>query len=199
MSKRKKKPLNDPDRHSTTPGGLVRPTPPLEQHERGLTKQQVPATSPATQEHSPRDQSQQRTPELWQFIRDRIYQRFGLKGLMVVGILGLVILVWSNWDKAQTFPGVKQIATWISRPSIPKADPSRYAVVVALFENDEDRQQQRLVISALSEFKGIQVLTLERKISLHGADADAAERMGHQAAKEYLQGSGAEALRWGKY
>ncbi len=132
-----------------------------------------------------------------------VWKRIGWKGrvaLVLAGMLALVAPAWWHSDKLRNLPLIKQALTEPPPPlvPIPKADPSRYSVAVALFENDLERQHHTLVVSALTEFEGIQVLTIERAINPHGADNNAAEKAGHQKAKEFLRESGAQALVWGE-
>ena len=94
-------------------------------------------------------------------------------------------------------PLIYTVLDWLPRWAIPKADPNRFSVIVARLENDTNRQQERLIIEALKEFEGIQVLALDRTISQEGPFPEEAEKRGYENAQYYLQKSGASVLIWG--
>ena len=54
-----------------------------------------------------------------------------------------------------------------------------------------------MIVEALKEFKGIQVLVLDRTIPLIGPVPEDQERQGHEIARHYLKESGASVLIWG--
>ena len=60
------------------------------------------------------------------------------------------------------------VVTHFTRWPVPKADPNRYAIMVAHLENDPQAEHERLIIEALKEFEGVQTLSLDRTISLEG-------------------------------
>jgi len=86
---------------------------------------------------------------------------------------------------------------YLSRWPIPKADPNRFSILVAHLENDTNREYDRLIVEALKEFEGIQVLALDRTIPLEGPVPEEAEKGGHESARRYLKQSGASVLIWG--
>src|SRR2546425_1626856 len=105
MSKGKEKSLNDAAGDSTTPVVPGRSIPPVEQHEAGVPREKAREKSPAVQEQSPRDQSQQKAPGLMELIRDWIFRRYGWIGLIFLTILSLGLTGWWNWEKTKNRPG----------------------------------------------------------------------------------------------
>jgi tetratricopeptide (TPR) repeat protein len=159
------------------------------------------AQEPAGQTASEKKKEEEKAPDFlddpWKWVR----YKFGLPGLLGAALLVLVgFTVW-NWKRVRAIPGVGPLL--LRLVPIPKADPSKYSVAVALFENDPKGENHELVraglsTAALTTFQGIQVLNLERVISPRGADASAAEQAGHAKAREYLRKLGAQALIWGE-
>src|SRR5207244_3887990 len=68
---------------------------------------------------------------------------------------------------------------------------------VAHLENDVNGEYGRLIVEALKEFEGIQVLALDRTISLEGPVPEEEEKRGHESARRYLRQSGSSVLVWG--
>jgi tetratricopeptide (TPR) repeat protein len=69
---------------------------------------------------------------------------------------------------------------------------------VSHLDNDDDHNFEKLIIEALKEFKGVQVLRLDRLISLEGSYPEEMEKTGHKQAQEYLEKTGAHVLIWGR-
>jgi len=114
--------------------------------------------------------------------------RFGVHIATALIVLGLA---WWQWGTIRSLPGVSQ-------KSLPKADPKRFAVAIAHLENDPDHQHEILIVEALKDFEGVQILRFDRTISIsEGTQPEEAEKAGHDKAGEYLKESGADALIWG--
>jgi hypothetical protein len=92
----------------------------------------------------------------------------------------------------RTWPGSAWLKGWLTREKIPRADPQRFSILVANLENDSGRNYQRLIIEALKEFEGVQVLRLDRLIAVDGTDPKETAQRGHAAAQRFLKASGAE-------
>jgi tetratricopeptide (TPR) repeat protein len=138
-----------------------------------------------------------KTPGLVELIREKIFRRFGIPGLVVLALIAAAPFVWWQWDKISKLPGVAHVVTYFSRHAIPLADPNRFSVMVAHLENDTNREQERLIVEALKEFEGIQVLELDRTIPLKGPVPEKVEKQGHESALGYLKQSRASVLIWG--
>ena len=94
-------------------------------------------------------------------------------------------------------PLIHPVLDYLSRWPIPKADPNRFSILVAHLENDTNREYDRLIVEALKEFEGIQVLALDRTIPLKGPIPEEEEKRGYVSAHRYLTESGASVLIWG--
>ncbi|MBU4448626.1 MAG: hypothetical protein KKD99_08570, partial [Proteobacteria bacterium] len=79
-------------------------------------------------------------PDFYELIKKWIFDHFGIPGLAVLAFLAIAFYAYKNWDKIKTWPGVASVVTNISRWPVPKADPNRFAVLVAHLENDTQRE-----------------------------------------------------------
>ena len=136
-------------------------------------------------------------PTSWERIQRWVFRRFGVRGLIGLFFLVVAFYIYINWGNVSTLPGVAPIVEYLSRWSIPKADHDRFSVMVAHLENDANREHERMIVEALKEFEGIQVLVLDRSISLEGPVPEDMENQGHENARRYLKQSGASVLIWG--
>ena len=136
-------------------------------------------------------------PDLRTLLKQWIYQRYGFWGSVVLAILAAAGLTIWNWDKVKNLLGVSTFISWMSRKPLPKADPKRFAVAIAHLDNDKDRQYERLIVEALKEIQGVQILQFDRTIPLEGAQPEERVKAGHDKAREYLNESGAHILIWG--
>ena len=84
-----------------------------------------------------------------------------------------------------------------AREALPKAQQGRFTVAIARLENDDRRHVESLIVDALRELRGVQILRFDRMISLEGAVPEESELRGHQKAHTYLDQSGANVLIWG--
>ena len=129
--------------------------------------------------------------------RKWIYRRLGLKGLLGLAVLSVLVSAWWNWQKVQKQPVVADLVGLLSRKALPRADPQRFSIAVAHLENDNEGEKERLISEALQEFEGIQVLKIDRTLTLEGTLPEAAERAGQDQAQKYLEATGADILLWG--
>lgn len=138
-------------------------------------------------------------PDVIGLVRARLFARFGFWGLATLPIAGVILsgifYSWSQWDEVKKWPGVSVAIEYVTRDSIPKADPARFSVMVALLADDDAGEYAKLIAALLTEFDGIQTLQLDRTIKVQNPGEDAS---GHATAREYLQASGASILIWGR-
>jgi len=138
-------------------------------------------------------------PDIKEIVLKKLWRKFGIPGLVVITvILPVAFYILSHWNEVKTWPGIAFIVTSLSRQPIPKADPNRFTILVAHLENDTNRENEHLILDDLMEFKGIQVLSLDRTIPLEGLVPEEKEKRGHEIARRYLKQSGASVLLWGK-
>jgi tetratricopeptide (TPR) repeat protein len=136
-------------------------------------------------------------PSLGDWARQRLFKHFGLAGLIVAAALSTAAVALINWDHTRTIPGIRQIVSYFERDSIPHADPARFSVAVTRLENDPERQQERLITRLLSDFDGIQVISIDRLIPTSGSVPEKAWQAGDAKARDYLKKSRASVLIWG--
>jgi hypothetical protein len=132
-------------------------------------------------------------PELKRRFRGWVYQRFGIKGLVALAVLGLAIACWTPWDNIRAWPGVSDIP----RDTVPKSDPQRFSVLVATLSGDPDDAIGNQIFEVLKEFQGIQALPLDRTLAPTGRIDEDEEIAAGERAREYLKQSGASVLIWG--
>ena len=144
----------------------------------------------------PEESTSPNPPEI---VRRWVVQRVGVRWAAVIfATVGTAWFLFTKWDDVRKWPIVgPSVTRWNQRP-IPKADPNRFSVMVAHLENDDEKHgQERLIVEALKEFEGVQVLSLDRTIPLEGSVPEAMENRGHETARGYLNRSGASVLIWG--
>jgi hypothetical protein len=120
-----------------------------------------------------------------------LVRRFGRWGTAVVVVLSVGsyalayrATVLDLWHR--TFP-----------PAIPKADRTKFAVLIADLVDDDDHRHKRLIREALSERSGVQALSIDRVIALTANPTDAEIRTAHNRARIWLADSGADVAIWG--
>ena len=133
-------------------------------------------------------------PGPFEWIKKWVFKRFGVPGLIFFFVAGYTYV---HWDEVRDWPGVERVLTYLTRGPIPKADSNRFSCMVAHLENDANREHERLIVEALKEFEGVQVLALDRTIPLEGPVPEEKEKGGHESARRYLKRSGASVLIWG--
>lgn len=133
-------------------------------------------------------------PSPGEIFRKWVYSRFGVNwGFVVLILLVAASYAFMNWDKVKTWPGV----IYATRERIPSADHNRFSVLIAHLEKDTNHEHELLIVEALKEIEGIQVLSLDRTIPLKGAVPEEMEKRGHEEARNYLRKSGASVIIWG--
>jgi tetratricopeptide (TPR) repeat protein len=135
-------------------------------------------------------------PTLWGALK-WILDHYGVSGLIIAVLLCAIYYVYTHWDKVSKWPGIDSIVAYFKRWPIPKADPRRFSVVVARLEKDVNNEYQRLIVEALKEFEGIQVLAIDTTISVEGPVPEDEEEQGHESARSYLKKTGGSVLIWG--
>jgi tetratricopeptide (TPR) repeat protein len=139
-----------------------------------------------------------KAPRLGVLIHRWLAKRLGVLGAAIVVALAVVLFAaWTQWHTVRTWPGIATVVDYLEQAPIPTADPERFSVLVAQLENDVDREHERLILALVREFTGIQVLSLDRTISIAGPDPADHEREGHARARDYLARSGGSVLIWG--
>lgn len=136
-------------------------------------------------------------PPLSELFRRWVFRRFGVVGLLGLAVVSAVFVGWWQWDTISTRRGVAPLVDYLTRASIPQADPARFSVLVARLENDSSHEHAQLVRGLLAEFKGVQILALDRTIPVASVGPEEGERAGHAKARTYLAQSGASVLIWG--
>ncbi|HWQ70620.1 MAG TPA: hypothetical protein VN494_11845 [Patescibacteria group bacterium] len=99
-----------------------------------------------------------------------------------------------TWSKARIFEAAERK---LILESLPKADPHRFAVAVVHLENDTQGEYERMIVEALSELEGVEVLRFDRTITAEGPRPQEAIRKAHDEVRDYLAASGAHLLIWG--
>ena len=117
-------------------------------------------------------------------------------GILVLVLCFTCLVSWQS-EKIGKFQGLTQFAAWLERWPIPQADPTRVSVMVAHLENDTSLEQEQLILEALKEFEGVQVLLLDRTIPLEGPVSEEMQKQGRESALRFLKKSGASVLIWG--
>ena len=137
------------------------------------------------------------SPKPHHVLNDWLERRFGHRGPWIAAALSLSLFVFWQWDALKERPGIRQVVEWVSRDSIPRADPARFSVAIARLDNDPKREYERLLVRLVREFDGVQVLSIDRQIYADSAVPEEAEREGHAKARQLLAQSGASVLLWG--
>jgi tetratricopeptide (TPR) repeat protein len=139
-----------------------------------------------------------KTPDLNELVKAWTYEHYGVLGLVVLVLIGAAVYAYTNWDKVSHWPGIGRLIGFLSRWRLPQADPNRFSVIVALLENDTNREYQRLIVEELNRFEGVQVLAVNWSIPLEGPVLKEKEEAGHRKALRFLKQKSASVLIWGK-
>lgn len=145
---------------------------------------------------SPR--SQKHPPEIKEEIKKFIFRKFGWPGLIFLALITLLFYIWLNWEQGKRVPGLRYVIQWMSQDPIPRANPSQFSIAVSHLQGDlEGTPHERLIVEALTEVQGLEVLRFDRTIYLEDSRPQQSEKAGHERAQEYLHESGADILIWG--
>ncbi|MBF0391425.1 MAG: hypothetical protein HQL38_01985, partial [Alphaproteobacteria bacterium] len=136
-------------------------------------------------------------PDILKWLRDWLWRRWGWRGAFAFALSGVTLFVWTNTDKIASWPGISWLVEHMSRDGVPRADPKRFTILVAKFDNDVKDEQRKVLLHGLLEFKGVEVLPLDRTIAADGPISEEAERAGHERAREFLKESGGSVVLWG--
>lgn len=137
-------------------------------------------------------------PTLGEHIHARLWEKLGVRGLVLLAALSAAFYLWSNWDDVKTWPGVASAIEYVTRDDLPTADSQRFSVAVALLQDDTNGEYRTLITRLLGDFKGVQVLSLDRMIFPNEADPEKQASIGHATAREYLETTRASVLIWGR-
>ncbi len=130
--------------------------------------------------------------------RALIYRVFGNWGVVALAILGLIFAIWVDWDDFEDAPGISALIEYVTRDSIPRAKGNKFSVAVTNLENDLDRQYQHTIKRLLRDFEGIEVLSIDRTISVDDPNSKEDELEGHRQARDFLKESGTSLIIWGR-
>ena len=137
-------------------------------------------------------------PDIFTEFKNLIFRTFGKWGLIVFFLLAVAWSIWVNREHIASLPGLRHFAAWYYQKPIPQANPKQFSIAVAHLDGDDSLENnERLIVEALNEVGGIQVLEFDRKISVRARNREEAEKEGHNQAQEYLRESGADVLIWG--
>jgi hypothetical protein len=131
----------------------------------------------------------------------RIYawsaRRYGRAGQIILLILLVLGVIWWNWGEIKSKPWISDFVAWFSERTLPRGVPGRFTVAVAHLSKDNNAEFEDLIVQALSDFDGIQILRFDRTIVLDSSSLDSAIEDGHTRARGLLSASGADVLIWG--
>src|SRR5262245_25700330 len=103
---------------------------------------------------------------------DFLISSFGVEAGLVLGTVVLLItcigIISWKWKKIRNLPGVFHLMTWLFEKPIPHADPNYFTVGIAHLESDTGHQHEILIVEALKDFEGVQILKFDRTIFLSG-------------------------------
>jgi tetratricopeptide (TPR) repeat protein len=136
-------------------------------------------------------------PNLLALVEEWVRTRFGLRGIVVLAVLLALGFVWWNWEEIKNKHWISSIVEWSEERPVPPAALGKFAVAVAHLDNDPNGDMERLVVEAIEEFPGVQVLRFDRRVALDHDARDEALRQAHENARSLLRGSGADVLIWG--
>lgn len=111
-------------------------------------------------------------------------------------IVMLVLLGYWYWDKIENLPGAQSLITRMK--PLPHAVSDSFTIAVVHLDNDINSDSERILIEALSEFRGINVMRIDRVIAPNSASIKTAIEEGHKQARLMLDKIGADVLIWGK-
>jgi len=120
--------------------------------------------------------------------------------LLCVSIVGITLVVLNLFlPNNAVYTILSNVTRPVFQDSLPHADTNRFSIAVAHLENDTQNQQsEKLLIEALRDFEAVQVLKIDRTITIsEGSVPEESEKTAEEEAKEYLRETGADVLIWG--
>ncbi|KAF0232492.1 MAG: Tetratricopeptide domain [Desulfovibrionaceae bacterium] len=126
-----------------------------------------------------------------------MFEHLGILGAITLGLVGLAVLAWWNWDKIKALPGVGSVLSW---RRLPKASPGHFTVLVAELQNDPKGDHRTNLMAALREkIVGIAVAPLGRCLGGMGSGSHESIDESRVKARRFLRETGAQVLLWGSY
>jgi hypothetical protein len=119
-------------------------------------------------------------PDPRALVEDWVWKRYGRLGIVFLSAVTILGLLWWHWGEIKTKPGVSSIIEWLPERPLPPASPGKFGVAVAHLDNDPNGDTERLVVEAIEEFPGVQVLRFDRRIALDQDARDEALRQAHR-------------------
>jgi tetratricopeptide (TPR) repeat protein len=139
-----------------------------------------------------------KTPNVEEEIKKLTFRQLGWPGLILLAMIPIIFFIWWNWEQAKKVPGLGHIVQRMSQDPIPLADPAKFSIAVSHLQGDlEGTPHERLVVEALKEVHGLEILRFDRTIYLEDSHPQQSEQAGHERAQQYLHESGADVLIWG--
>jgi tetratricopeptide (TPR) repeat protein len=141
---------------------------------------------------------EEKAPKLRDWLRQQAFRRFGMWGVAVLSVLWVASQFVAHVDDVSRWLGVPSLVTYLNRDPVPQADPSRFSVAVTTLDGDSPGEAcKREIVHALRDFRGIEVLGIDRELSVEGSVPEAQERAAHQQALRLMEQSHATILIWG--
>ncbi|NGZ95678.1 MAG: hypothetical protein CV089_06030 [Nitrospira sp. WS110] len=142
--------------------------------------------------------SKKKPPDIQEEIKGVTFRKLGRPGLILLAVIPFILFIWWNWEQAKRVPGLGYVVQWLSQDSIPLANPDQFSIAVSHLQGDlEGTPHERLIVEALNEVQGLEVLRFDRTIYLEDSHPQQGEKAGHERAQQYLRESGADVLVWG--
>jgi len=115
-------------------------------------------------------------------------------------VIALIILCWWKWDHLRKLPGISHFLERRKARKLPKADPTRLTVLIALLPGDDEppHETHKNIVDLLDDLAGVEVLSVDRTLWVESLDPDEQRKQGHKQARDLLKQSGAEVLIWGR-
>lgn len=92
---------------------------------------------------------------------------------------------------------VEEVLLEIRLVPLPRPVPGRFSIAVAHLENDQKGEEECIIIAALNNMPGVQVLQFDRVIAPKQGNVGPALQAGHEQARALLAESTADVLIWG--
>lgn len=139
-----------------------------------------------------------RKPKEWWAEFERLRRRIGLPAAIIFVLSVCGILIWWNWDSIVTRPWVGWFVDICTRQPVPRAPAGRLSIVVTHLEGDSARQIEKLLLDDLRQFKGVEILEVDRTVEWPGSGTEHEKKAKAQdEARTLLKNAGADAVMWG--